>query len=93
MIYNFQLPSDIKAGTYVLRHELLALHANYPLMKYGPLGGPQFFIHCFNIEVTGSGTETPSGVTFSGAYKKTGPMITLDVHGYPEKAASYVRDI
>lgn len=54
-----QIPSDIKPGTYVLRTELLALH-------YSSTQGPQFYPHCFNILVEGSGTASPPGVKFPG---------------------------
>jgi lytic cellulose monooxygenase (C1-hydroxylating) len=69
MSHSFRIPSDIKPGTYVLRTELLALHGNTPSMQYTPVSGPEFYLHCVNIDVTGSGTATPEGVTFPGAYK------------------------
>lgn len=69
MTHSFQIPSDIKPGTYVVRTELLALHANSPSMVMTPISGPEFYLACFNVEVTGNGTATPKGVTFPGAYK------------------------
>ena len=39
-------------------------------MQATPVSGPEFYLHCFNVEVTGSGTATPEGVTFPGAYKR-----------------------
>jgi len=65
---TFQLPSDIKAGTYILRTELLALH-------YANKGQPQFYSHCFNIDIKGDGTASPPGVRFPGAYKQKDPGI------------------
>jgi hypothetical protein len=73
MRHSFQIPSDIKPGTYVVRTELLALHANTPTMKMTPVNGPEFYLHCFNVEIIGSGTATPEGVTFPGAYKAGDP--------------------
>jgi len=67
---TFQLPSDIKPGTYVLRTELLALH-------FASTQGPQFYPHCINIEISGSGTASPPGVKFPGAYKKGEPSIVF----------------
>jgi hypothetical protein len=32
-------------------------------------GGPQFYTHCYNIQILGNGTATPEGVTFPGGYK------------------------
>jgi hypothetical protein len=47
---TFQLPSDIKSGTYILRTDLLALHGNvFTDGSVEPYGGrgPQFYTHCF----------------------------------------------
>jgi cellulase len=67
--HSFQIPSDIKPGTYVMRTELIALHGNAKAVQGGPVSGPEFYVHCFNIDVIGSGTATPAGVTFPGGYK------------------------
>jgi hypothetical protein len=32
------------------------------------VSGPQFYPHCFNVEITGSGTTIPDGQTFPGLY-------------------------
>lgn len=61
---TFPLLSDIKPGLYIFRNEFLSLHRN------GMLDGPQFYTHCFNIEILGNGTVTPECVTFLGGYKK-----------------------
>jgi Auxiliary Activity family 9 (formerly GH61) len=71
--HSFQLPSDIKPGVYVVRTELLALHGNTPSMQMTPVHGPEFYLHCFNVEVLGNGTAAPEGVTFPGAYKASDP--------------------
>jgi hypothetical protein len=65
---TFQLPSDIKPGMYVLRTELIALH-------YASKTGPQFYPHCFNIEIKGDGTASPEGVKIPGAYKAKDPSL------------------
>jgi hypothetical protein len=70
---TFQLPSDIKPGMYVLRTELLSLH-------YASKSGPQFYPHCFNLEILGSGTETPVGVNFPGGYNKTDPSLIYPLY-------------
>ncbi|KAF2671250.1 hypothetical protein BT63DRAFT_412305 [Microthyrium microscopicum] len=68
--FSFKLPSDIKAGTYILRTELIAMHGNMKELKSNGLRGQiQIYPHCFNLEITGSGTATPEGVNFPGAYK------------------------
>jgi len=75
--YKVQIPSDIKPGTYVLRTELIALHGNMKNLRTTALAGIQFYPHCFNIDVVGTGTATPEGVTFPGAYKPTDPGFTF----------------
>ena len=48
------IPSDIAAGNYVLRNEIIALHKAH-------LGEPEFYMQCGNVEVTGAGTDDLSG--------------------------------
>ncbi|THY68595.1 endoglucanase IV precursor [Aureobasidium pullulans] len=62
--YTYAIPECIKAGHYLVRHELVALHdaAQYP--------GPQFYPGCHQIKVSGEGTTVPKSlVAFPGAYK------------------------
>jgi hypothetical protein len=77
---TLQLPSDIKPGTYILRTELLALHGNS--MSYMPTEGtgPQFYIHCFNLDISGTGTAEPKGVKFPGGYKRTDPGVKFNLY-------------
>ncbi|KAG8683123.1 Esterase/lipase/thioesterase [Ceratobasidium sp. 423] len=74
-IYTFKVPASLKAGQYLIRHEIIALHS--------VLSG----VH--SVEVTGSGTETgPSSlVAFPGAYKSTDPGILFDAY---KGATTYV---
>jgi cold shock CspA family protein len=58
-----QIPSDLKAGNYVLRHEIIALHgATSP-------NGAQAYPQCINLRVTGGGSNVPSGVAGTSLYK------------------------
>jgi AA9 family protein len=66
----FKIPSDIKPGRYVLRTELLALHGNSMSSQPTLYSGPQFYTHCFNVEISGNGNAVPEGVTFPGGYKR-----------------------
>jgi cellulase len=71
------LPSDIAAGQYLLRHELLALHSA------GSEGGAQFYPVCANLEITGSGSAVPTDtVKFPGGYSATDPGILINIY-YP----------
>jgi len=73
---TFTIPSCIPAGQYLLRHELIALHAAtaYP--------GAQFYVECAQIQITGGGSTSPATVSFPGAYKGTDPGITVNIY-YP----------
>lgn len=61
--WTVTIPSKLKSGAYLIRHEILALHS---------AGAPQFYPHCSQLVVTGSGTATPSSselVAIPGVYK------------------------
>jgi cellulase len=73
--WTVTVPSSIAAGQYVLRHEIIALHSA------GQENGAQNYPKCINIEVTGSGTETPAGVTGDKLYTATDPGIKVNVYG------------
>ncbi|KAA8911279.1 family 61 glycosyl hydrolase, partial [Sphaerosporella brunnea] len=68
------IPSDIAAGNYIIRHELLALHSA------GTEGGAQFYPMCANLVVSGSGSASPEGVKFPGAYSATDPGILVNIY-------------
>lgn len=67
------IPTDIAAGEYVLRHEIIALHGAEDL------NGAQNYPQCINLNVTGSGTATPSGTLGEDLYKNTDPGIYVDI--------------
>ncbi|KAF2873772.1 glycosyl hydrolase family 61-domain-containing protein [Massariosphaeria phaeospora] len=62
--FNFQLPSALQPGEYLLRSEGLALHAAHKADK------AQFYVACAQIRVTGSGGAVPRPtVRFPGGYR------------------------
>ncbi|EUC55046.1 glycoside hydrolase family 61 protein [Rhizoctonia solani AG-3 Rhs1AP] len=94
-IARFTIPASLKAGQYLIRHEIIALHAAYAYP------GAQFYPSCIQLEVTDSGTETgPSElVAFPGAYTAstpgakstrsvTGPSVWTGGSGSPASSAS-----
>jgi cellulase len=66
------VPSSIKAGNYVFRHEIIALHGA------GSANGAQSYPQCMNIEITGSGTEEPAGTLGTKLYTPTDAGILFD---------------
>ncbi|KAF4612910.1 hypothetical protein D9613_010909 [Agrocybe pediades] len=82
--YNVHIPSKIAPGSYLLRHENLALHAA------SSQGGAQFYPVCIQLTVTGGGSLNPSGLSFPGTYKATDPGILFNVYQGDTVNAAYV---
>jgi hypothetical protein len=83
MTVTVTIPADIKPGNYILRQELIALHFALrvpPALQSFNRVGPQFYPHCVNLKVTGSGTATPAGVKFPGGYNANDPGLKYDVY-------------
>ncbi len=73
--YTYTIPSCLKKGFYLVRHEIIALHAAYAYP------GAQFYPGCHQLNVTGSGSTVPSSLSaFPGAYKGTDAGITYDAY-------------
>ncbi|RDW92665.1 hypothetical protein BP5796_02059 [Coleophoma crateriformis] len=68
------IPSTIAPGNYVLRHEIIALHGA------GSTDGAQNYPQCINLEVTGSGTDSPSGTLGTALYTETDPGILVNIY-------------
>jgi cellulase len=47
----------------------------------------QFYLTCYQLTITGSGTTNPSGVSFPGAYKASDPGILINIY---QKLTKYV---
>lgn len=65
--HSIHIPECIEPGQYLLRAEMLALHAagSYP--------GAQFYMECAQINVVGgTGSKAPSTVSLPGAYSVWG---------------------
>ncbi|KAK8098691.1 Cel1 protein [Apiospora kogelbergensis] len=79
--WSSKIPASLKPGKYLIRHELLALHQ---------ANTPQFYPECAQLDVTGSGSATPSGAYLASipAYaKQSDPGIMVDI--YQGKATTY----
>jgi endoglucanase len=69
-----EIPSSIAPGNYVLRHEIIALHSA------GTEGGAQNYPQCFNLKVTGSGTDSPAGTLGTELYNLDDPGILVNIY-------------
>ncbi len=72
-----QIPANIAPGNYVLRHEIIALHSG------GQANGAQNYPQCFNLQITGSGTDTPAGVKGTALYTATDKGILANIYTSP----------
>lgn len=71
---NVKIPSDIPAGDYLLRAEVIALHTA------SGVGGAQPYATCYQLRVTGGGSASPATVNFPGAYSASHPGIQVNIH-------------
>lgn len=73
--YEYTIPECLEPGFYLVRHETLALHAAYAYP------GVQFYPSCHQLEVSGSGTASPSDlVSFPGAYAADDPGVVFNAY-------------
>ncbi|KAG8912185.1 hypothetical protein FRC01_005249, partial [Tulasnella sp. 417] len=71
---SFTVPADLEPGDYLLRAEVIALH-----VAFGS-GGAQHYMSCYQLTVTGSGSASPAGVSFPGAYGLSDPGILFTLY-------------
>ncbi|PBP25891.1 glycosyl hydrolase family 61 [Diplocarpon rosae] len=71
---DFTVPVDLATGDYLVRAEIIALHTA------GSAGGAQFYMSCYQIHVEGTGSASPAGVSFPGAYSATDPGIFINIY-------------
>ncbi|KAF5694363.1 endoglucanase IV [Fusarium denticulatum] len=73
--WKFTVPKNLKAGNYVLRHEIIGLHSA------GQANGAQAYPQCINLKVTGSGGQAISGGgDFTTFYTPTDPGILFNLY-------------
>ncbi|KAF2707185.1 carbohydrate-binding module family 1 protein [Pleomassaria siparia CBS 279.74] len=78
---DVKIPTDLAPGDYLLRAEAIALHSA------SSAGGAQFYMTCYQLTVTGSGTSNPAGVSFPGAYAEADPGIQINIY---QQLSTYV---
>ncbi|KAI0628545.1 glycoside hydrolase family 61 protein [Trametes polyzona] len=72
--FTFKVPADIAPGNYLIRAEVIALHVA------SQVGGAQFYMSCFQVNVGGSGSANPPTVSFPGAYNAQDPGILINIY-------------
>ncbi|KAI0123186.1 glycoside hydrolase family 61 protein [Xylariales sp. AK1849] len=68
------IPTNIAPGDYLLRAEALALHTA------SGTGGAQFYVSCYQLTISGSGTAEPGTVELPGAYSASDPGILINIY-------------
>jgi len=77
--WDITVPSSLKNGQYILRHELSAVHN--PKQSGDATTGPQLYISCIQIEVTNGGsTSLPAGTKASDLYDPNGDFANFNVY-------------
>ncbi|KAJ3488323.1 hypothetical protein NLI96_g2910 [Meripilus lineatus] len=74
------VPPSLKAGAYLIRFELLALHQ---------ANTPQFYPECANLIVTGGGSAFPSSsflAPMPGAWGANDPGVNIDIYSDAAKS-------
>lgn len=71
------IPSNLQAGNYVLRHEIIALHGA------GSPNGAQLYPQCINLVVTGGGSSLPSGTAGTSLYRANDAGILFNIYNNP----------
>ncbi|MCJ1448617.1 MAG: hypothetical protein MMC23_009134 [Stictis urceolatum] len=72
------IPKNLKAGNYVIRHEIIALHGAESD------NGAQNYPQCINLKVGGSGTMSPpTGTAGTKLYTRTDPGILFNLYTNP----------
>jgi len=74
-LHSITIPSCLPDGQYLLRAEVIALHAASSAQ------GAQLYMECAQINVSGgTGTANPSTVSFPGAYSNSDPGILINIY-------------
>ncbi|KAK8117501.1 glycosyl hydrolase family 61-domain-containing protein [Apiospora kogelbergensis] len=79
---DVKLPADLKAGKYLVRQEIIALHeADAAPTESGR--GAQFYPSCAQFEVTGTGSAVPDQKFDIQSYSGTDPGIKFNIYNSP----------
>ncbi|WVF67002.1 hypothetical protein IAT40_001745 [Kwoniella sp. CBS 6097] len=78
LAWTFKIPSDLAAGPYLVRHDIIAMHST---------GAPQVYPVCFQANLISSGSAVPTDtVTFPEAYDLNDDFKTWSLYGGDQSA-------
>jgi len=72
--WTVTIPPTVKQGNYVLRHEIIALHAAEAV------NGAQNYPQCVNLAISGTGTAVPAGTLGEALYHENDPGVLVDIY-------------
>ncbi|KAJ7935278.1 glycosyl hydrolase family 61-domain-containing protein [Mycena leptocephala] len=76
--WTVKIPSSLKSGQYMIRHELAAVHNP---KTSNPTTGPQMYIACIQLNVVNGGdTSLPAGTQAKSLYDPNGAFANLNVY-------------
>ncbi|EFQ35556.1 glycosyl hydrolase family 61 [Colletotrichum graminicola] len=76
------VPASLKAGKYLLRQEIIALHEADTTFDVNPARGAQFYPSCVQVEVSGTGSDAPpQKFDFNTGYTYADTGIKFNVYG------------
>jgi len=79
--HSVTLPASLKAGDYLLRAEIIALHEADTDFVNNPARGAQFYPSCSQFTVSGGGNAVPNqAFNFIGGYTPTGQGILFSIY-------------
>ncbi|RYP66743.1 hypothetical protein DL771_007623 [Monosporascus sp. 5C6A] len=81
-LWPVTIPSTIKPGLYIVRHEIMSIHV---------ANKPQWYPECAHLNITGTGSALPSAefyVKFPGGYDPSDPSIHIDIYSDELKDAT-----
>lgn len=80
--WDFDLPSALAAGKYLIRQEIIAHHESDAAFNVNPARGAQFYPSCVQVEVSGSGSAVPDqAFDFNVDYTYADPGIVFNLYG------------
>jgi cellulase len=76
--WNISIPAQLRPGQYILRSELAAIHNP---QGSNPTSGPQMYITCVQLNVTGAGTQgLPMGTKAGALYDPKSAFAAYNVY-------------